>query len=394
MKKNTDINKCLTQEQLLNYVQDKCTPVEVKAIDTHLWHCDFCSEALEGALMLQNVPSTEARLNLLDAKIDVALKKQKTKKSALTPKFGKKYYLWAAAASVATLVVGSIIFFRNTNIVLPQTSTVGIPQPTMQTESAKVAAETPVVLKPNDNNSNLKSIKETKIKQEADVAVVGETPKNTTNTGTIDINSTQDHTTQAAMNNTGSGAETNITVGAEKISTNKSDSDKIAGTQPEVNNARVVITDAQTGEVAPTLTGAQSKKKKNQKSDITSNYPGAAMQNSVPRPADGKVLEEVRVVGKQSEFSKNKNPDNGLTNYQLGMAYHKKQDYVNAISELNIVLKKNASSTVYENTLWYLADSYLKSNKKPEAKLLLQRIVKEKTAFSQQAIDLLKDWKE
>ena len=343
--------------------------------------------------MFQNVPNTAAHLNLLDAKIDAVLKKQKTKKSALTPKSGKKYYWWAAAASVATLVVDSIIFFRNTNTV-PQISTVAIPQATMPTQPAIVAAETPtVVLKPNENSSILKSIKETKTKQESDVAVVGETPTNTTNAGTIDVNSTQGNTTQPAMNNTGSGAEINIAVSAEKISTDKSDSDKIAGTQPEVNNERVVTTEAQTHEVAPTLTGAQSKKKKNQKSDVTANYPGAAMQNSVPRPVDEKVLQEV-VAGKQSELSKNKNPHTGLTNYQLGMSYYKKQDYANAISELNAVLKKDASGTIYENTLWYLADSYLKSNKKSEAKLLLERIVKEKTTFSQQADDLLKDWKE
>jgi hypothetical protein len=46
----------------------------------------------------------------------------------------------------------------------------------------------------------------------------------------------------------------------------------------------------------------------------------------------------------------------------------------------------------YENTLWYLADSYLQTGDKATAKALLERIVAEKLQYQRKASQKLKEW--
>ena len=82
--------------------------------------------------------------------------------------------------------------------------------------------------------------------------------------------------------------------------------------------------------------------------------------------------------------------EDGLADYQVGMQFYTKGDYNQAIAQLNRVLAKQNKGVVYENALWYLANSYLKLGKNQDGRLLLQRIVREKGKYAEQAAALLK----
>ena len=106
------------------------------------------------------------------------------------------------------------------------------------------------------------------------------------------------------------------------------------------------------------------------------NYPGAAAQNNIR-------TESASTPSKQKT-------DDGLANYQIGMQFYVKEEYSQAVSQLNRVLAKQNKGVVYENALWYLANSYLKLGKKQDGQALLQRIVTEKGKYATQAAAMLK----
>lgn len=134
--------------------------------------------------------------------------------------------------------------------------------------------------------------------------------------------------------------------------------------------------------VADSYKKTNNKEKQSQAAPATSsqsenNYPGAAAQN---------VL-----IERQSRAAKAKQPvDDGLVDYQIGMQHYTKGDYNSAIAQLNRVLAKQSKGVVYEDALWYLANSYLKTGRTQDGRALLQRIMREKGRFAQQAATLLK----
>jgi TolA-binding protein len=73
-------------------------------------------------------------------------------------------------------------------------------------------------------------------------------------------------------------------------------------------------------------------------------------------------------------------------------AYHQKS-YTAAIAGFNQVLAQQPldKNEIYENTLWYLADTYLQTGDKVKAKALLERIVTEKLQNQRKASQKLKD---
>ena len=107
------------------------------------------------------------------------------------------------------------------------------------------------------------------------------------------------------------------------------------------------------------------------------NYPGAA-QNNV-----GKASPSREVKTKQTA-------NTALMEYQIGMQFYQKGAFNEAIGSLNRALAKPNNENVYQDALWYLANSYLKLGKKQDAQILLKRIVSEKGKYAQQAAALLK----
>ncbi len=117
----------LTQEQLLRYVEDDCSRLEMREIDRHLTTCEMCSDAVEG-LMLLSEPSVA--LDNLNTRIDKKIAEQTTEKTIEQP-FEKPIMTvvkrpfwqqrWAAAAAVLLLASSSIWVYKNTQTIQKQT---------------------------------------------------------------------------------------------------------------------------------------------------------------------------------------------------------------------------------------------------------------------------------
>ncbi len=477
MDKNAVIDKCLTQDQLLSYVQDQCSAADVRAIDSHLSQCELCSEALEGALMVENIPQFEAHLNQLDEKINTAFPNKITGKPLLKLKsVPQSYRFWAAAASIALLITASIVYYKQANEPLKGTI-VETPSPNLPPQyQTPVVAGTPTILpniteaqkpideKGSDISSNLAVVntpkKDEKVaKNQSKLGTLGsnisdysdaaprgadinfdneanaaKTPvgadKNTyaeklrTETGRevkeppiVVTSATTSGTTINIPSNIpngtiATGAYT-VTVTGDPQATGYSTSPNLSPVKPSENveeakedglkkeepKSEVVVSAPSSPQ--PIIPPAnyeqvlQPNNKTPQNIDVTANYPGAAAQNSLPQTPNNEALKDVQVAGKRNETpTKYQSADTGISNYQLGMTHYNKENYPKAIAEFNRVLAKQATGTVYENTLWYLANSYLKWGKKTEAKRLFQRIVAEKTVFLQQAIVVLREWKD
>lgn len=91
---------CLTEEQLLNYVQQKMSSVEMNSAERHLLDCDLCSDAVEGMQLMKD--SSKATALLVDVRKNLnekILKKKSSRKILFMD-----YRVLMAAASVLLLL--------------------------------------------------------------------------------------------------------------------------------------------------------------------------------------------------------------------------------------------------------------------------------------------------
>ncbi len=105
---------CLSQTQLLAYIQQKLEREEVYAVESHLNDCPFCSEALEG-FMEADIELSKQHLTEVKKHVETKLEELRPKSSSPIPASTlssttskgftfKKTYRWLAAASVLLLI--------------------------------------------------------------------------------------------------------------------------------------------------------------------------------------------------------------------------------------------------------------------------------------------------
>ncbi len=375
MKNIVPEENCLTEVQLLRYLHDECSRQEVQAIDRHLTLCPLCSDALEGAMLLDK-GRLERTMKHLDAKISTHYSDKTTflavEKPVMTvvKKPKRRLWLWAAA-SIALIATAGIYLLTKpiepfgTTSTMANTEGVTVPQQTspeasvssqnkdIQANSSKNEGETV-------NNDGIKGDK-TPSHGDADAPLSQETPIVAT--------------TQNAPK---------VENEAVKSSKTPENTEGVALVQKEAKDGKATADDAKKQEVvdADSYKKASSVKEKQTRqvqvpSSNVKNYPGAAAQNNVRREDAAAKFNQPNV-------------DDGLADYQIAMQYYTQADYNQAIAQLNRVLGKQSRGVLYENALWYLANSYLKLGKKQDGQALLQRIVNEKGKFAPQAAALLK----
>ena len=359
---------------MLRYLRDGCTREEAQLVDAHLANCPLCSDAMEGAMSLPMV-DLERHLASLDAKIvekyPSVLKEKTVLKPVRTRRIGR--WLMAAAASIALFLAGGFWL---------------ILRPPPNLNNADVASEK--TASPNATSAEVPPQYESP-KTDADVAGVLENgkllPKNDKNTNKNVVNDAE--TSVASSGKISVQTEPSAIVKPSPTSDNGFGSSQnvpspvTAETQNESNSAM------KKDEVADQYSAKRKEKARNDDvavtQDATRNYGGAANQNA---PAQSQ-MQEVVVQG----AAKKRSADNGLKKdtetFQRAMILYKNKDFAKAIGEFNRVLANQKTGDVYENTLWYLANSYIQTNDKTAAQALLDRIVKENGLFKSQAEALI-----
>lgn len=359
---------------MLRYLRDGCTREEAQLVDAHLEHCPLCSDAMEGAMSLPMVV-LEGHLASLDAKIvekyPSVLKEKTVLKPVRTRRIGR--WLMAAAASIALFLAGGFWL---------------ILRPSPNLNNADVASEKSA--EPNVPSAATPPQYESQ-KTDSDVAGVLENgkllPKNDKNTSKNVVNDTETSVVSSGK----------ISVPIEPSAVTKPSPTSDNGFGSTANAPSPVIADAQNesnsamkkDESADQYSAKRKEKSRNDDvavtQDATRNYGGAANQNA---PAQSRMRQV-----EMSDEAKKRSADNGLKKdtetFQRAMILYKNKDFAKAIGEFNRVLANQKSGDVYENTLWYLANSYIQTNDKTAAQALLDRIVRENGLFKSQAEALI-----
>ena len=371
MKNIVPEENCLTEVQLLRYLHDECSTQEVRAIDCHLTHCPMCSDALEGAMLLGK-GRLERTMKHLDAKI-TTLYSDKTpvltvEKPVMTvvKKPKRRLWLWAAA-SVAVVATAAIVVLTkpveplNSPQIAENTEGVSVPnqtfpEATIASQNGDFQANSTKNEGKTGQNDGV-AVATTPTRSDADAGLSSETPTVATTTTHAKLDDETSKPLKTAENTEGvafSQKETKDNVDDAKLQ-------------------EVIVVDAN-------KKGSSTKAKQTRQVQVpppsVNNYPGAAAQNNIR-------TESASTPSKQKT-------DDGLANYQIGMQFYVKEEYSQAVSQLNRVLAKQNKGVVYENALWYLANSYLKLGKKQDGQALLQRIVTEKGKYATQAAAMLK----
>ncbi len=367
MKNIIPNENCLTEVQLLRYLHDECTPVEEKAIDRHLTHCPMCSDALEGAMLL-NKGRLERSLAHLNTKITTEYADKTpivvTDKPVMTvvksPK--KRGWLWAAAGVAAVATAGVLVLTKpiDTQPIEPTVAT---------TDSASNVSPSMASVDTNTQNAvnqtdALKKQRKTNTGEIITQTTSGDIAANSPTT--IDNNAVSE--TAKPADAIAHAAQTETTKTTRTAKNNNDDTEGEVATQNAKSELKM-----QDVAVSEPLKKAKETRQVQIK-QAPNNVNGGAAQASAPSAAKAKASVE----------------EEGVANFQQGMVYYKRGAYKDAINELNRVLALQNKGDVYENALWYLADAYIQIGNKAEGKVLLKRIVSENGKFAQRAAVLLK----
>jgi anti-sigma factor RsiW len=103
-----DHQDCIPEEKLLAYIDGRLTPQEANRVEQHLADCEFCSDALEGLKMLDPGRTREI-VSELNKKIDQRL--QPTESGKVIPVFS--FYRIAAIIVLVTLFGGGYWLMKN-----------------------------------------------------------------------------------------------------------------------------------------------------------------------------------------------------------------------------------------------------------------------------------------
>jgi TolA-binding protein len=385
----------ISQENLLRYVEDDCSRLEMREIDRHLALCPMCSDAVEGLMLLSEPSMAVAHLNKrIDEKVAEKINAQPAETPLETPleqpiltviKRPFWQQRWAAAAAVLLLASGSIWVFKNTQ-----------------------NAEKQVVV------STKSEISTDTISSAPPQYAAAETAK----TGEISAKLSAPNSsglTQSKENRRGV-LKDNLERKSETISNDKTPQ-KEAEPSAEIALADQNITVEKTvpkPTSAPVTYAPQT--------DRTRDYAGASAQNSVPsatisasaKAKDAEVakagdaeneskktnksLEEVVVVGsskaKKSMPAAKAPPSVSMTpDYILSSAdgYFKQKYYETAATEYTRFLNTETSGDRHERALFQLATCYVKLNKKADAKIIFEKISAMNGQYERAAKKALKD---
>ncbi len=390
---------CFTQEQLLRYVKGEMTPEEKRAVELHLPDCEICFDAVEGLSLVEksNLSAVEADLT---RQVNELIQEQKRKK--VIPFYARWYSMAAAIALLLFVSFYLAKIYVNTdsenlavNTVPSENpkppSAVIANKPALKDSVSEIQNSTgnSVVNKAPDLNKSIVSNNqsESKVKQEIAATEIAKGSVNDDNASVAVAEDKYLSKDEAAERATEEPAL------LSKTDASKKDSESLKGTSGGANNATQLnsVTIDAVGKAsksknteAPVSQAAPAALKETEKSNTDFDFElydkGVDAFNNKDFETSQKVFRQV--LGKQ--------PGNINANYYSGVSEYELKNYNESISYLDVVIK-NKRSSFYESALWYKSQCLLKTDKKTDAKKILESIVKYKGNYKTQAEQLLKE---
>jgi hypothetical protein len=376
MSNNASISheQCLSEEQLLKYVEGTMTRTEERVVDRHIATCDLCSDALEGAMMVsaddfkQHSASISAKIdkNFSESRNATSQKQEPkiaTEPTQLKPVRSLRLLRWTTMAAASVLFLGTIgIWLLTTNApsneakVASSEISIEAAPPQYSTENGSemtsdtaISAAVPSTQK-SDAQGNIASATPTKpqpiasqklptndnIAMDKDVAMMkDDEAKSSTSFGSAPQPTTQSIENQPVTQESNNDAAGNLSRSKEEQSYSKYETAKKAKSMPSADKS------AATSSAAPTA------------------------KPILPEMTDEKI-------------------------FQTGLGYYNRKDYGNALLNFSKIKENQVGNELKEEVQWYSAMAQLKQGKKQLAKTILENIVAGKGKYAQQATEVLK----
>lgn len=326
---------CLTEDQLLLYMQHKLSPFEQHHVEKHLLDCELCSDALEGLRMasIENLSETFSELN---QQIDKHVKQEEKKIIPLYP------WLRIAAVIILIAVSAGTFFYLQKE----------------QKQQEKIVAEKKPDLPPaTQNNFELKSAEPVSTEPSKDIAtkVAKEVP--------TPIANAQKNIDKQSL--------------ADTIRLNDISTSAVAAVTEE-NENRETVPQSVVGQPMP-------KAVQESKSETLSENAGV-----MDKSTSGNTRSE-------ADFAKKQKADyeSQITNSAVIINNAKFQMQNNQYDSANFLLDEvinNNDSKFMEEALWNKSIALENLNKKTDAKNILQRIVNMNGKYKKKATEKLKGW--
>ncbi len=381
----------LTEEDIRQYVQDEMPRADVRRVDAHLEECPLCSDAIEGAMTLQ-AADFEQVMASLENKIEAKYIPQPYQIHAV-----KRFSVWRWASAAAILVASGVglWFFSQSNpsvnepsqavVVAPTVpipTEIQTPQPTISTpileKKEAVLAEATV---PNINivqpisKENEKKISPKKIEKNTAINTIEKNKEVASVVDKVDKNMGVRTETPVGQPNLAS-ATPRFNVGTQSPSYQSFDRSAALDIPsfdfptPRDFSFSIDLTKQ------PTID--------NNKYWVNSSNDSehGLSENQVLSRAMERHLEERMQIETTFYSTDSLMYRSGLTNFKKGQFWA-------ATQQFEAVAKKQKKGNLYEQSLWYAANSYLKLQNKKEAKALFERIVTEGGNFKAAAEEAL-----
>jgi TolA-binding protein len=365
--------RCLTEDEALRYANGVVSREEARRLDAHLRHCPFCTDAIDGLMLLPIADAQQSLKNIQkfgdDAPKHVQTKENIEKPVLTASKSGSRIRFWLTAAATVVGITGGSFWLLTKGEAEP---------PTFGDD--KTAAETAQ----NATENASKSQTEFQLKEE--------TPSSTAQTPPPSINAP--NPTKSNTNGSVTGSVTTSPSGST------SDIAAVESKQEEAKDFNQNYGKSTEKEVAASSSPAYS----------TAPAPSGGYDNDVAMKEDVKINEnnsKNKVVTARAkptapatannsglgamEAAKMRKANFDATNaFQQGAQFLKSKKFDAAIREFEAVLEVETSGDLYELSLLYLADAKFGKGNKAEAQQIWQRIVNEKGKYATRAAEKLK----
>ncbi len=359
--------RCLTQDEALRYANGVVSREEARRLDAHLNHCPFCTDAIDGLMLLPIADAQQSLKNIQkfgDDEHKNVQTKDNVEKTVLTAsKSGSRIRFWLTTAATVVGITGGSFWLLTKGEAEPPTFGDG-----------KTAAETAQ----NATENTSKSQTEFQLKEEKSSSTVQTPPPS--------INAP--NPTKSITNVPAGGAANDIAVAESKKEDSKdynskynppAEKETAASSSPSYSTAPAPNAERAYDNDVAMKEDVKINENKSKNEVIT-----AQAKPTVPATANNSGYGAIEArKARKANF-------NATNAFQQGSQFLKSKKFDAAIREFEAVLEVETSGDLYELSLLYLADAKFGKGNKAEAQQIWQRIVNEKGKYATRAAEKLK----
>ncbi len=338
-----EMEKCITEERLLQYMQGSLEARQQHQIEMHLLHCELCSDALEGLHLLKNKDKTTEIVTALKHQVNEHLRQRKV----LQPVF-MKWWQIAAVFTILFLGAGSYFFIRNYTESLPDNTVVIETQP-KKSDPEKVTTDE----------------KTEAIEKKSDPVILK-------------------YTTEKAVQEQ-TGRENSIRETAD-MPDHKAAAAEVTTTDEFLFKAKEELKAPATKEQHELDPSTDSRMKD---ADNLKSVAAVKKQEKVKSFNEGLQYYNENNFGMALNSFNRAGPD-PMVNFYAGKCQYNLNNYKEAIFEIDKAIT-DSSNQFYEEALWLKANALVGLKQKEKAKPILEKVIQLDGNFKNQANNLLKN---